>query len=196
MSIDIAYLKKFKPFYFGLGFIQLKMNQHERLHFYHPEILPIVDEEEIHNHRYDFTSEIIKGKLYQDIFFPIKVDDPRSTHGVYNVSCKPEDSGKPSELIYNCTPILVGSFSTREGNQYTMTKNAFHRVKIKEPTITYLKRESPQVEFAQIIKPIGMPDVCPFSKKLTDDEIWDVISGVMGSEKIMVSPVVEDANGQ
>ena len=57
-------LLKTNPQYFGLGFIQCKINQHERVHIYHPDLMPIVNiEEEIHNHRYDFESTILMGKL-------------------------------------------------------------------------------------------------------------------------------------
>ena len=53
-----------KPHYFGLGFIQCKINQYERIHVYHPDLMPIVNiEEEVHNHRYDFESKILMGKI-------------------------------------------------------------------------------------------------------------------------------------
>lgn len=50
--LDIDYLKSLenKPYYFGLGFIQLKINKSQRIHFWHSELIKTAGDEEIHDH--------------------------------------------------------------------------------------------------------------------------------------------------
>jgi hypothetical protein len=68
--LDIDHLRATgaRPHWFGLGFIQLKLTNNERMHFWHPDLQPIVPEEEIHDHRYDFESFVIKGELRHQIY--------------------------------------------------------------------------------------------------------------------------------
>jgi hypothetical protein len=180
VNLDINYLKKFEPYYFGLGFIQLKLNDSERLHFYHPDILPILDEEDIHDHRYDFTSKILLGSLEQDIFtYRYNPHEYSHKYGLFTVSCKREDAGTPATYLYGVDPVYLTTYKTSAGQSYNITKEAFHRVRIKEPTLTYLNRKSPVKEVALVIKKLDAPDVCPFSKKLSDDELWGVIEDII-----------------
>lgn len=61
--LNIDYLKKnhTKIHGFGLGFIQIKLGEVFRLHIYTKEIALTTQDEEIHNHRYDFKSTVLKG---------------------------------------------------------------------------------------------------------------------------------------
>src|SRR6187402_3246657 len=54
--------------FFGLGFLQLKIDKNNRIHFYTRELPSIIGEEDVHNHRYDFNSCVLKGNLTQEIF--------------------------------------------------------------------------------------------------------------------------------
>src|SRR5579863_7289598 len=56
-----------EPYWFGLGFIQLKLNDTARMHFWLPEI-PHPEREEIHNHRYDFSSIVLAGHLLHEVW--------------------------------------------------------------------------------------------------------------------------------
>ena len=171
---SVEYLKTLgTPHYFGLGFIQLKLNKHERIHFYHPELMPIVDEEEIHDHRYAFTSHIVKGSLTNEIFSCETM--LFSDIGMYEVSCSMEDEGKPPYFLKEVEINKVCEFSLNEGSDYFLTADAFHRIKYHEPTITYLTRGEVIKDYARIIKPLDAPDVCPFSKKMEQKELWDII---------------------
>ncbi len=70
--------------YFGLGFIQLKINFETRMHFYSPELPQITSNEDVHNHRYDFESCVLKGELEQELFHVINGD----THLREQESCQ------------------------------------------------------------------------------------------------------------
>lgn len=167
------------PHYFGLGFIQLKVNETERFHFYHPELMPILDEDEIHDHRYDFESMIIKGKLYNEIWDYNSI--PFQDHGLFEVSCKKEDAGKEPRLVREVEPYEVVSFSCSQGDSYKLKDFMFHRIKYPVPTITLLRRGPITKDYARVIKPVDSPAVCPFSKKMELDEIWDIVDKILSA---------------
>lgn len=177
--LDIDYLKSLpnKPYWFGLGFIQLKIDADKRLHFWHPELSPIVGDEEIHDHRYDFRSMILKGELTNNIY-EVKQD----SYGNYEmcwVFCDKEHSGKPQHImdvdIADCKSTTYSA-----GQSYTMKMDQFHRTIFKVPTVTYLERGPVKKERARIVKLILKPAVCPFSVKLTEEDIWKRIAEVIG----------------
>src|SRR5271170_5939334 len=96
-DIDLKALKKnhARLYYFGLGFIQLKINEWERLHFYSAKLPPIT--EDIHNHRYGFLSRILKGKLGNHVFDISDVANPDGKHLLVNESCNPEIKASKEE---------------------------------------------------------------------------------------------------
>lgn len=179
---DLKSLKAIgEPHYFGLGFIQFKINQTERLHFYHPEIMPILDEEEIHNHRYEFESTVLKGSLFNEIYTFERLCF--ADYGLYEVSCKKEDAGKEPHMLYDGIPEFICSFEVSKGNKYKLSTQSFHRIKYHEPTITHLKRGNIVSDYARIIKKQDAPTVCPFSKQMEQEEIWNIIEQILEGNK-------------
>jgi hypothetical protein len=154
--------------YFGLGFIQLKIDQEHRLHFYTPELPPIVPEEDIHNHRYDFTSTIIKGELTQEIFEVSEGD----THTIEEESCK--QGVKCNSSIVPCRIQLISKQIFLEGSQYWINNTVFHRVSALN-CITLVKRSEVKKELAKVIRPKGAISVCPFSKKIEESHLWEIV---------------------
>lgn len=176
----INYLKKnhYQSCFFGLGFIQIKATEEERYHFYHPELSAIVPDEEIHNHRYDFTSRVLKGCLKHTLYeVNLDVDGDGLWLG-REVSC---DLSKPApEWTWEADVKELTSLSLISGSEYTLSKHAFHRVEKSEvPTVTFLRRTLPiEKEFAAVVAHKDSPEVCPFSKKMTDEELWDWIERI------------------
>lgn len=176
--LDIDYLKSLenKPYWFGLGFIQLKIDANTRLHFWHPELAPNVDDEEIHDHRYDFKSTILKGELTNTLF-----DVQNVENGEYElcwVNCKPEHSSTP-EYISDVSIKPVSSIAYKAGQYYNMGMDDFHRSKFTVPTVTYLERGAVLKEKARIVKNKLKPSVCPFSVKKSEEEIWKIIQEIL-----------------
>src|SRR6185437_9028781 len=121
--------------YFGLGFIQLKLNKEYRLHFYTPELPPIVPEEDVHNHRYDFTSMVLKGIFAQEVY---EVLSNENTHIMEEESCNPdvkcESAGIP------CGVKLASRQTYYPGSKYWIDHDIFHRVVNEGECITLLRR--------------------------------------------------------
>ncbi len=165
--------------YFGLGFIQLKINQYERLHFYTKDLPPIVPEEDIHNHRYDFTSKILAGMLIQEVYEVI----PGSTHLIEDESCQ-VDVKTQIEEMKPCSIRLSSKHTYNTYSEYFIGHETFHRVYNFGYCITHLTRTDYKKKFAQVIRPVGQEKVCPFSHKVAEGDLWDIIGAMIGEYNV------------
>jgi hypothetical protein len=168
--LDIDFLKNNhkRLYYFGLGFVQLILDEKIRLHFYNVNIKNTNDE--IHNHRYNFKSTVLKGNLVQQKYQLID----GNTHYLKNETC-----GKNINLVNtNLVDVSILNLESKifnENDTYSIFFNEFHDVSYKENTITLLERSSIILDYAQVIYPKNSKTICPFSKTYTNDELFDII---------------------
>jgi hypothetical protein len=158
-------------YYFGLGFIQLKIDETYRLHFYSSEVPVITDE--IHNHRYHFHSKVLQGEL-TNFWYTITDGD---SHIMVNESCNAEIEAP--KLDKPCHAFLNQIETYRAGDMYYLSEEAFHRVNTSSNCITLLKRSDYTKQFAQIVLPVGHNSICPFSKQIPKDELWEMIKRML-----------------
>lgn len=180
---DLNYLKTHNEVihFFGLGFVQVKLNNELRLHFYHPDLPPFVDQP--HNHRYDFTSQVLKGGL-RNIIWRENPDDLSGEPCILKFdSCTADDNLEipPSRKTRR---RIVAEFCTEKPSQYFMPREVFHQVRpYDEPTVTLLARGPRVTDFAQILEPVDFEPVCPFSGNLPEEELWKIVQGCLGANK-------------
>ena len=168
-----------KIHFFGLGFIQIKINDEYRLHFYHKDLPAFV--ETPHTHRYDFTSTILKGNFTQNIYEVTKIVSNNQQHNYIEVfeSC---GRGELSEALINykkpvdCKLILINNYT--EGSSYTLDKNTYHTVNAND-CITLLRRDNERLEYAKVLNEINKPNICPFSMKIEENELWNKIESML-----------------
>lgn len=164
--------------YFGLGFIQVKLGPSERMHFYVPGLEPIVPREDVHNHRYDFDSSIMRGSLTQELysFVPSRWPfGPLGDHMIEEVSC---EEGAERRTLSGTFDVALSSMHTYlEGSSYFISHDQFHRVTPgNRGCITLVRRSGYRKPLAQVIKPVGGPSVCPFARKIPEDELWELVA--------------------
>lgn len=158
--------------YFGLGFIQVKLGDRYRIHFYTDKLPAIISEEEIHNHRYDFTSHILYGTFTQKIYQVIS----GTTHTCENESCtEGVTSTTPPDA---CGIRLLTHETYTAGSRYTINHPTFHTV-ASSNAITLLDRGPHVKAFAQVIRPVNTPKTCPFSKKVPEAELWRIVDELL-----------------
>lgn len=176
INIDYLWANKKMVHYFGLGFIQLKLNHNQRVHFYIEDLMRTVGEEEIHNHRYFFKSTVAYGQLRQKIYDVTKVDN-NHTHLLTKETCS--ESKETLGLIPKIYPCNITHLFNQEidANQsYIMDHNTFHTVDAGD-TITILERPDYYSKaFADVVYPKDRGLVCPFSIKMSEEEIFQHIS--------------------
>lgn len=170
LSVDQLQKSGIRFYYFGLGFIQLKLNEIWRLHFYSDKLPGFT--EDVHNHRYNFTSHILHGEITNELY----KTSPGTTHLIRNVSC---DEKKPAPALdIPCNLELDEAKTYKVGDLYNMHESWFHRVKATN-CITLLERTPRMKEFAQIITPKDQEPVCPYSLKVPDEQMWDIIRDML-----------------
>ena len=156
---------------FGLGFLQLKLNDTDRVHFWHPAF--VREREEVHDHRYDFLSHVLRGEMQQSLY-TFTTDEDEPTHEMFMTDCSPEQEGK-QEWVAD-TGILIPSFTTSitAGNIYHIHRNTLHRIEAKK-CVTFLRRGQKLKAYADVVREIGATSTCPFKESVPVDEMWAMI---------------------
>ena len=171
-EIDLEWLKKNNEriYYFGLGFIQVKINDKYRLHFYTDKLPTITDNP--HNHRYDFHSFILKGEI-KNIMYKVRKG---SRYILENESCN--ESIKAPLESKEVDIVEDGYEIYKKGDSYFMNYKDFHVVESNN-CITLLKRSDYKQEYAQVINKKEENSTCPFSIKEDDDVLWNIIGDML-----------------
>lgn len=170
LSVDWLRAHAKMAHFFGLGFIQVKLDDRRRVHFYHPDLPAFV--EEPHDHRYGFVSSVMRGTLLNRIWRVTL----GNTHNISYENCRQDGAEVPSG--YRGSLVSAGAFHVREGSGYHIHSETFHTVHPKlsdGPVVTLVEREVPFKDFAKVVRPLGAPPICPFSRPIPESEIWDVV---------------------
>lgn len=161
--------------FFGLGFIQVKISDTQRYHFYTNRIPRYV--EHPHNHRYSFQSEILCGNLNEILYEPIYGD----THFISTSNCMPKNSNDLNIKV----PVGLKqreSITHKTGEVYVRIPTDIHTVEATEDTITFLTKTSePIFKEAFFIYEKNDEPLCPFSKKYDESELWGIVKEMWAS---------------
>lgn len=176
--LDIFYLKEHcsKIHGFGLGFIQIKLGEKERVHVYTQKIKTTSQPEEIHNHRYDFTSHILKGSLVNKLYQV--TPDLDGDFLLVNESCNPLIPKNLNQVKVK-TPVLMGEFITQSHQSYFLQKDVFHQVSAEEGSISLVRRGEVIKENAQVVYPAKQISICPFSYTYSEEELWQIVKDLL-----------------
>lgn len=172
--LDLNYLKTHctKIHGFGLGFIQIKLGDHERVHVYSKKIKITSSAEEIHNHRYDFTSHVLKGVLVNKLYQVIP--DINGSFLLVNEACNPLIP-KHVDTLKVKEPSLMGEFTSQENMSYFLHKDVFHQVEAEDGTISLVRRSDVVKSMAQVVYPENQTNICPFSHTYSEEELWSFV---------------------
>lgn len=164
--------------FFGLGFIQVKMDPVTRFHFYHPEIPPFV--EEPHDHRYNFVSHVLRGRLKNEMWEIYSGERYPGRQGITWAtidfeSCRKDGPDAPES--FRTSVWRTGQIEVCAGSSYYVSKDTFHTVKpdfSAGPCVTLVERTEPEKEFARVIR-FSDESVCPFSRDLPPERLWEIV---------------------
>lgn len=161
-----------EPYFFGLGFIQCKLNKEQRIHFYHPELKPTVNyEEELHNHRYDFLSTVLAGEINNRIY--IFTEHSEGDYFLHEESCNPNIIPPASNPLRGKVEKFFDKNYT-QNESYFMDHNTFHTV-YSTYAITHLKRTEYKKVTSHVLRKENEEKICPFEKKLDTNKCWEII---------------------
>lgn len=178
--LDINHLRELgaEPHFF-LDFIQLKLNNQYRMHFWHPSLPSFGGEEELHDHRYYFRSRILAGSMsHEEWRF---TSDPDGEYEMVEKSCEPGKDEFTRQIAVG-TATQESVFNLVRGSDYFLPHEAFHRIKTTR-CVTLLDRGPIEKDFAKIIRKRGADVFCPFETKLTQTFMWEVIADLLTPEQ-------------
>lgn len=176
-ALNINFLKANakKIHFFGLGFIQIKIDDFHRVHVYTDKFPSTTMEEEIHNHRYQFNSAILKGTLTQKIY---SVRDDRDGHYLLTKEvCNPEIEKKEHHAT-SCDVTLTQVHHFAAGTVYWTAANTFHQVESKN-AVTFITRGGYEKSEADVVYHHSKTTTCPFSIKVSEEKLWEIVEEVL-----------------
>lgn len=180
LNIDALRATGAKPHWFGLGFIQLKLTETERMHFWLPEDSGITAaEEEPHDHRYRFVSTVLIGSIVNRRFRFDPAGDPDDE--MVEVTCEPGQEGEPRLLGVGWREVVSTELIDVDDlhQSYAMEAGEFHQAWPLAPTVTLLRRGGYEKATARVIRRRGEPLVCPFSAPKAEAECWEIMANML-----------------
>lgn len=162
------------PTWFGLGFIQLKMDDRHRMHFWHPE-LPSSGayDEEWHDHRYSFNSHVLVGSIRNEIGF--SAPNPKGEFSEFEVCCE----GGGATFKQKVDVHYLTEFETRAGETYFLQQDALHKVWANRCVTLQTRYLSSVKDKARVVATkFNSPN--PFDANLPEAQLWEIIEDLVG----------------
>ena len=170
----------------GLGFLQIKLGAGQRLHVWHPD-LPrrrCHKHSQIHNHRFSFSSTVLRGQQTNDVYGAHEFGDSQATHVAYLHEGARLATGNrpwlPREKLW------VGHVSrelVEEGETYHMLEKVFHSTTPGGDgrVATLMRKTFVGAEGARSLCEVGVyPDVDFDRLQMKDKAMWAVVRDVLG----------------
>lgn len=170
-----------QPKWFGLGFIQLKLDEEHRVHFWHPDLAPDDPdfENEFHDHRYNFSSQVLVGGLRNEI---VTVNEAAhfAPYDLHSVCC----SGGGATFIKKVSILDALHFTVSAGDSYSLDADTFHRVTTNR-CVTIQTRGEEIKERANVISLSGRySKTNPFDRIIPTKDLWEYISDLIPDDKV------------
>jgi hypothetical protein len=174
LDIDFLRASGTEPKFF-LNFIQLKLDDQFRMHFWHDALPGFAGEEELHDHRYDFRSRVLVGQTtHEEWYF---TEDHDGSMEIIEKSCQPGNELPPRRVALG-EVRKGGTYTMVQGSEYHFPHDRYHRIETKR-CVTLLERGEVVKDVARIIKKVGDPDFCPFEQQIAPDILWDHIEDLL-----------------
>ena len=185
-----------RPRYFGLGFIQINLDERRRLHCWVPEWPTIPGaESEFHDHRAGFTSQVLLGAVEHQVVAmgELRPSPAPELWEVAQVSCQAGVEGKP-EIQGHASVFPLASFRVQQGGEYQLSVDAFHRSRAVGPTITLVERGETIKKHALVLRRPGSPFVCPFSLAPDEAACWAHLEAMLDQDPPVWVPGMKGAD--
>lgn len=178
----------------GNGFLQLQINERQRIHIWHPSIPKQKYPTPIHDHKFSFHSTIIFGRLlnvrYSVDRAPItggyRVFMPgRNTTPNIDAKLVRHEHHPDTVRISECSQLVHGQYET-----YHMPSKQFHETIAIGPTVTLMNMGDVFTNYTpRILCPVNQHPDNEFNR-LTAMELSEVLSVIMA----FPTPVVDFLN--
>ena len=164
-----------KPRFHGNGFVQLYLDDVNRLHVYHPDLVAVrVANARIHDHRWTFHSKVLIGTLGHQTYDIVPTD-----FGRWSAKEVPGASNKevPLQEVPNsrCEIYLTGHYDIVAGSSYVFSRRNFHKSHHSGITMTFIEKRCDDGNPARVISPYGEVPDHAFAVQPPEQDLWTAI---------------------
>lgn len=172
------------PRYNGLGMIRLHL-RNEAYMFYSKQTEPF--NHTIHDHRYSFTSTVLKRTLRNRLYSFVEVNYDTDYLVTYKNMVGKIDYETYGRTMYENVEVSEACmFETKAGQQYHLDRSAFHSAEaVTDSVITCMTRPSdPAWEaMSRFIVSRSKPYESVYSRPKTEKECWEIIEYTINDDK-------------
>jgi hypothetical protein len=165
----------------GNGFVQVDLPLDRRLHVWgHPRIPRQAESTPIHDHRFSFTSEVLRGRL---VNVRIRLDE-KSLRADHEVCVPKTRSGEDTILVKTGVFGMVKVEETewlRPGDVYAMTIGELHEIYVNQTTVTLMEKIRSDPSYTpRVLCPMGEnPDNTFTRYDLSPEDIYQIVEEAM-----------------
>lgn len=163
----------------GNGFIQVPLAGGGRMHVWHPECPRQKVSTDIHDHRFSFTSTVIRGVLINTLFRT----DPHASGRPWKVYAPGDGStGQDHDSLFDTGCRLSCTWYSGKvisaGDTYKMEHRAFHQSVPKSEravTVMFKTQVLPELGPSRVLVPEGQEPDNDFSREHDRDFLWRLV---------------------
>ena len=172
----------------GNGFIQLDLTDRVRAHFWGLKEIPRQTvSTQIHDHKFGFTSHVLKGALRQFEYRIVPEPDGFSSRYQPHIARMRHQADTALEPF--CKPINLtpaNSFDIFAGQHYAMTTDAIHETVPLMPTVSVIRKDAPTLaqggHAPLVYVPVGLiPDGDFDRHSFSSTMLWELINMVINA---------------
>lgn len=169
----------------GLGFIQLVLPGDQRMHVWHPDLprRQCYEHSAIHNHRFSFTSRVLRGKQRN-----VRVDLELAKNGTHTVIShngpRSEKGGRLSYPVAECNVFERAAEVYEPGQEYSMPELEYHHTPVDGVVVTLIRKHTSGRIHANSVIRNGIEFHYDFDRfQLSPEELYGyVIDALKGDE--------------
>lgn len=157
-----------EPVFHGAGFIKLELGLDRYLHVWHPDLPPTIQNGKIHDHRFSFQSDIVRGDIMHETFSLDAGDD-------VSVWSPPP---APKAAWYNHGKFYLrpeGVYSLAAGSRYSFPESTFHRIVPNGIAVTVMEKLRHHDQQPRIVSNTSQEPEDAFKIQMPNGAMWGAI---------------------
>lgn len=174
LSIDSLRETGCVPIWSGFGFVELKLNDSQYLQFWHPDLVDGSAKRDIHDHRYEFTAQVLSGELTHQTFDFVETLDGDCE--LLEVS--PEDREGLGDSISRGFSNISGTYNLKQGSVFTFPATGFHSISANRAIVLVARGETISA-IKRVILKVGEKAESPLQLEFTEEELWSYIDDLL-----------------
>lgn len=167
----------------GLGFIQLVLPANQRLHVWHPDLprRDCYEHSAVHNHRFSFTSQVIKG-VQKNVRVDLELAKDGSHTIISHNGPRSDKGGRLSYPVASCN-VHEGEVELIEpGHSYFMPVHQYHHTPNDGIVVTLMKKHEESLIHANSVIRSGVDFHYDFDRfQLSPEELFSYVKDALFS---------------